>query len=222
MNRYSADRDVVSSGASQDGHSSCHFLPAESRVRKTTVAARFANIEVEIRGAPARKLRDRLWDDDVRSPTDNERGALVSTTGRVGLTEVKLFKTEAFLESQPFGNVPAAFGPDGQVDIFESNSIMRAAVRLGRSSSRSMAPAPTRPHGSMVSRREPDLCPRLADLSFSFVRWLGDRGHSGAGKRGVRDLCIGGGWALSTGHKALVADHISLADISLRASWPCS
>jgi hypothetical protein len=28
------------------------------------------------------------------------------------LTGAQLFKTDAFLEAQPFGNVPAAFGPD--------------------------------------------------------------------------------------------------------------
>src|SRR5262249_32201610 len=33
--------------------------------------------------------------------------------------------------AQPFGNVPAAFGPDGKIGIFESNSIMRAVARLG-------------------------------------------------------------------------------------------
>ena len=35
------------------------------------------------------------------------------------------------LEAQPFGNVPAAFGPDGKIGIFESNSIMRAVARVG-------------------------------------------------------------------------------------------
>jgi elongation factor 1-gamma len=65
------------------------YLP-NPRVRKTTIAARFANIEVEIRGAPAKELRDRLWDDDAHSLPDNERSALVSTIGRVGLTGVPL------------------------------------------------------------------------------------------------------------------------------------
>jgi glutathione S-transferase len=35
------------------------------------------------------------------------------------------------LVAQPFGNVPAAFGADGKIGIFESNSIMRAVARLG-------------------------------------------------------------------------------------------
>src|SRR6202007_1369978 len=51
--------------------------------------------------------------------------------GRVGLTGAQLVKTDAFLEAQPFGNVPAAFGPDGKTGIFESNSIMRVVARLG-------------------------------------------------------------------------------------------
>ncbi|WP_271500013.1 hypothetical protein [Bradyrhizobium sp. CCBAU 11357] len=51
------------------------------------------------------------------------------------MTGSQLFKTDAFMEAQPFGNVPAAFGPDGTIGIFESNSIMRAVARLGESKS---------------------------------------------------------------------------------------
>ena len=43
----------------------------------------------------------------------------------------KLHKTAAFLRAHPFGTVPAAFSPDGNIGIFESNSIMRAVARLG-------------------------------------------------------------------------------------------
>jgi elongation factor 1-gamma len=42
-----------------------------------------------------------------------------------------LHKTDAFLAAHPFGTVPAAFSPDGEVGIFESNSILRAVARLG-------------------------------------------------------------------------------------------
>src|SRR5206468_7922084 len=45
-----------------------------------------------------------------------------------------LHKTAAFMESHPFGTVPAAFSPDGKIGIFESNSIMRAVARLGERS----------------------------------------------------------------------------------------
>ena len=52
-------------------------------------------------------------------------------TGRIGFTDQKLYKTDAFLEALPFGTVPAVFSPDGRTGIFESNSIMRAVARLG-------------------------------------------------------------------------------------------
>ena len=108
------------------------YLP-NPRVWKATVAARFCGVEVEVRGASGKELRDWLWDYDARPLTEGERQSLSSLarTGRVGLTGAQLLKTDSFLEAQPFGNVPAAFGPDGRSGIFESNSIMRAVARLG-------------------------------------------------------------------------------------------
>jgi glutathione S-transferase len=108
------------------------YLP-NPRVWKATIAARFCGVDIEIRGASGMELRDWLWDYDARPLAEQEREALSSLarTGRVGLTGAKLFKTDAFLVAQPFGNVPAAFGADGKIGIFESNSIMRAVARLG-------------------------------------------------------------------------------------------
>lgn len=108
------------------------YLP-NPRVWKATIAARFCGVDVEVRGASPKELRDWLWDYDARPLAERERQSLSSLarTGRVGLTGAKLFKTDAFLEAQPFGNVPAAFGPDGRIGIFESNSIMRAVARQG-------------------------------------------------------------------------------------------
>ena len=108
------------------------YLP-NPRVWKATVAARFCGVEVEVRGASGKELRDWLGDYDARPLTEGERQSLSSLarTGRVGLTGAQLLKTDSFLEAQPFGNVPAAFGPDGRSGIFESNSIMRAVARLG-------------------------------------------------------------------------------------------
>ena len=108
------------------------YLP-NPRVWKATIAARFCGVDVEVRGASGKELRDWLWDYDARPLAEQERESLASLarTGRVGLTGAQLFKTDAFLEAQPFGNVPAAFGPDGKIGIFESNSIMRAVARLG-------------------------------------------------------------------------------------------
>lgn len=108
------------------------YLP-NPRVWKSTIAARFNGVELEIRGAPPKELRNWLWDYDARPLVDEETNAYSSLarTGRVGLTGARLFKTEAFMDAQPFGNVPAAFGPEGKIGIFESNSIMRTVARLG-------------------------------------------------------------------------------------------
>ena len=109
------------------------YLP-NPRVWKATIAARFCGVDVEVRGASSKELGGWLWDYDARPLAVGERESLsvLARTGRVGLTGQQLFKTEAFLEAQPFGNVPAAFGPDGRIGIFESNSIMRAVARLGK------------------------------------------------------------------------------------------
>jgi glutathione S-transferase len=108
------------------------YLP-NPRVWKATIAARFCGVDVEVRGASGKELRDWLWDYDARPLDEQERQSLSSLvrTGRIGLAGAKLFKTDAFLEAQPFGNVPAAFAPHGKIGIFESNSIMRAVARLG-------------------------------------------------------------------------------------------
>jgi hypothetical protein len=108
------------------------YLP-NPRVWKATIAARFCGVEIEVRGASGKELRNWLWDYDARPLSEEEQGAFSSfaRTGRVGMTGARLFKSDAFLEAQPFGNVPAAFAPGGQIGIFESNSIMRAVARLG-------------------------------------------------------------------------------------------
>ena len=94
------------------------------RVWKATIAARFCGVEIEVRGASGKELRP-LNEDEQRALSSFAR------TGRVGMTGARLFKSDAFLETQPFGNVPAAFAPGGQIGIFESNSIMRTVARLG-------------------------------------------------------------------------------------------
>ena len=45
-----------------------------------------------------------------------------------------LYKTDDFLKAHPFGTVPAAFSPDGDIGIFESNSILRSVARAGKTS----------------------------------------------------------------------------------------
>jgi len=91
-----------------------------------------------VRGVSSGELTQWLWDFDARPITEVMPELLATTerTGRVGFSKSKLYKTDAFLEAQPFGTVPAAFSPDGRTGIFESNSIMRAVARLGKKASK--------------------------------------------------------------------------------------
>jgi glutathione S-transferase len=108
------------------------YLPGP-RVWKATIAARFCGVDVEVRGAPAEKLKTWLWDFDARPLSEAELAehSSLARTGRVGMKGTRLYKSDAFMRAHPFGTVPAAFSPDGTVGIFESNSIMRAVARLG-------------------------------------------------------------------------------------------
>lgn len=107
------------------------YLP-NPRLYKATIAARFSGATIEIVGAKPPELPDWLWDYDARPLTDADKTELahLKRTARTGFSG-GLYKTDAFLAANPFGAVPAAFGGDGAVGLFESNSIMRAAARLG-------------------------------------------------------------------------------------------
>jgi glutathione S-transferase len=109
------------------------YLP-NPRVWKATIAARLCGIEVEVRGASPSELSQWLWDFDARPITDVPADVLATAAGagRIGFAKSTLYKTAAFLNTHPFGTVPAAFSPDGHTGIFESNSIMRAVARLGQ------------------------------------------------------------------------------------------
>ncbi len=106
------------------------YLP-NPRIWKATIAARLNGVEVEVRGARPTELKDWLWDFDARPLSDADRNKVQARAGRVGFKGGTLLKTDAFLAAHPFATVPAAFSPDGETGIFESNSIMRAVARLG-------------------------------------------------------------------------------------------
>ncbi len=110
---------------------SSHICPIHVST-KATIAARFSGATIEIVGAKPPELPDWLWDYDARPLTDADKTELahLKRTARTGFSG-GLYKTDAFLAANPFGAVPAAFGGDGAVGLFESNSIMRAAARLG-------------------------------------------------------------------------------------------
>jgi elongation factor 1-gamma len=195
------------------------YLP-NPRVWKATIAARFCGVDVEVRGASPKELRDWLWDYDARPLAELERQSLSSLvrTGRVGLTGAQLFKTEAFLEAQPFGNVPAAFGPGGKIGIFESNSIMRAVARLGEST------FPLYGHDAYEASR----IDSFLDVSLVFARdsqiyllalsdGTVDSGTHARAKQAFAIYASGLEQALSLQRGTLVGNGISLADICFAA-----
>ena len=108
------------------------YLP-NPRVAKATIAARLVGVDIEVVGAAPSALKDWLWDVDARplraADRDDSANARVARKGFVGV----LYKTERFLQANPYGNVPVAFSPDGRIGIFESNSMLRAVARLARS-----------------------------------------------------------------------------------------
>jgi glutathione S-transferase len=106
------------------------YLP-NPRLWKASIVARLCGVDIDIRGDAPEHLAGWLWDAAARPLTEAEKPGLaaIARRGKVGLTAT-LYKTEGFLAANPFGNVPAAFAPDG-TGIFESNSIMRAVARLG-------------------------------------------------------------------------------------------
>ena len=108
------------------------YLP-NPRLYKATIAARFSGAEIEIVGSPPRELMNQLWDFEPRELSQQDKSDLTeyARPAAVGFKGGMLYKTDAFLLAHPFGNVPAGFSGDGSIGIFESNSIMRAAARIG-------------------------------------------------------------------------------------------
>ena len=107
------------------------YLP-NPRVWKSLITADLCGVQVEVIGDKPANLATWLWDYDARPLQENERSddSPYARTGRRGFSGT-LFKTDAFLQTQPFGTVPAAFSPGGETGIFESNSILRAVARAG-------------------------------------------------------------------------------------------
>jgi glutathione S-transferase len=108
------------------------YLP-NPRLWKATIAARYCGVEIEILGASPGELAKWLWDFNAKpiDQVDPAAAEAAKRTGRVGFKNRTLYKTDAFLAANPFGTVPVGFSSDGQIGIFESNSIMRAVARLG-------------------------------------------------------------------------------------------
>lgn len=190
------------------------YMP-NARVYKATIAARLCGVEVEIRSAPPPDLKDWLWDFDAHPLTEEDKKN--DTNAHVGQTGFKgsvLYKTDGFLTAHPFGTVPAAFGPDGKVGIFESNSIMRAVARLGSTESGIYG---TDPYTTSRIDSFLDTSLVFARASQIYLLALGNNGVT----REIYDtarkaFCVymsGINKALGSGAAFLVSDQVTLADI---------
>ncbi len=188
------------------------YLP-NPRVWKATIAARLADVDIEVRGDAPKGLQSWLWDFDAHPLSPSEEADSEEVRGHVGF-KGRLHKTEAFLDAHPFGTVPAAFSPDGSVGIFESNSIMRAVARLGDSRSPLYGSDPFK-----ASRIDSFL-----DVSLLFARdsqiyllALGSKAMSAEIHSRMRDAfgvyLSGIDRALSPDRKFVVGDDLTLADI---------
>lgn len=109
------------------------YLP-NPRVFKAQIAARLGDVELEVIGDKPAHLANWLWDYDARELAQEERvannpNARMAQRGFSGV----LYKTDRFLATQPFGTVPCAFSPGGEIGVFESNSILRAVARAAQS-----------------------------------------------------------------------------------------
>ena len=189
------------------------YLP-NPRIWKATIAARLCGVELDLRGARPGELGEWLWDFDARPLSDADRNAPgLARRSRTGFSG-QLFKTDAFLAGHPFGTVPAAFSPDGEVGIFESNSIARTVARLRR-------------HGPALYGDDPYTASRIdgfLDVSLVFARdgqnyllalntGKIDAGIHDQAAKAFEIYISGMDAALSRGRAYLVGDDLSLADI---------
>jgi len=105
------------------------YLP-NPRVWKAEIAAKIADVPLEIIGDKPSEIPNWLWDTDPKKLSEADKKDLkeFERIGKRGFNS-SLYKTDRFIELIPFGTVPAAFSLDGKTGIFESNSILRAVAR---------------------------------------------------------------------------------------------
>lgn len=188
------------------------YLP-NPRLFKATIAARFSGAQVETVGGAPLDLINWHWDYNAKALSDEDKVALSDEArdASIGFKGVKLYKSDAFLKAHPFGNVPAGFIDGGQVGIFESNSIMRAAARVG-----------TQPH-TLLGANEIELTriDSFLDRSLVFARDLQHYLLAGDnlteqlhGEMASELAAFASGIDLALQHDTYIAgDEISLADI---------
>ena len=189
------------------------YLP-NPRVYKATIVARHSGAVIDVIGDKPPEMANWLWDYEAFKMDDAEKEANASArrTAKTGFSGA-LYKTDAFLRANPFGDIPAAFAEDGTMGIFESNSIMRLAALTGPN-------APALYGGSAVERARID---GFLDKTLLFADTIqkyilsGDtldaelHGHMASA---FKNYCAA--LELALGHHAHVSgDALSLSDVVL-------
>ena len=107
------------------------YLP-NPRVYKATIVARHSGAVIDVIGDKPTEMAEWLWDYEAFKMSDAEKEghAGARRTAKTGFSGA-VYKTDAFLSANPFGDIPAAFADGGRMGIFESNSIMRLAALTG-------------------------------------------------------------------------------------------
>ena len=107
------------------------YLP-NPRVYKATIAARYSGAKIEVLGDSPPEMVNWLWDYDAFKMNEGDK-----QTQRASLRKASVgfagdvYKTDAFLLANPFGDIPMAFTNEGADGVFESNAIMRLAALSG-------------------------------------------------------------------------------------------
>ena len=93
------------------------YIPTP-RIWKSSIVARFLDINIEIRGTKPPEINNWLWDFDARPLTEEDKIKLADKTsqGRTGFS-IKLYKTDCFLKAHPLVVHPAAIFPFASIAI---------------------------------------------------------------------------------------------------------
>ena len=189
------------------------YLP-NPRVYKATIVARHSGAEIEVIGDQPPEMANWLWDYEAFKMTDADKKtyAAASRTAKTGFSGA-LYKTDAFLRANPFGDIPAAFAKDGTMGIFESNSIMRLAALTGPN-----APALYGDSAAARARIDGFLDKTLlfADIIQKYILSGGALDATLHGQMSSAFHNFGAALELALGHHAHVSgDTLSLSDVVL-------
>ena len=107
------------------------YLP-NPRVYKATIAARYSGAKIEVLGDAPPEMINWLWDYDAREMNEEDKEANKASLRKASVGFAgDIYKTDAFLVANPFGDIPMAFVNGENDGVFESNSIMRLVAISG-------------------------------------------------------------------------------------------